>query len=399
MLSVDEALERVLELATPLESELVSVEDALGRVTTELIHARRTLPPCDVSAMDGYAVRRADLAAVPIELEVVETIFAGQAPERVVGPGEAARIMTGAPVPVGADAVVMQEKAALLSAVMVEILEQPADGANIRRAGEDVRLGALLFGAGTPLGLAEVGALWAQGLQRVAVHQRPTVAIASSGDELCGIWEEPRGRVVDTNSPVLAQAVKRAGGVPTELGISPDRLETLVQNLRRGLSHDVLITVAGASVGEKDYTREALTRLGVDIDFWKVAIKPGKPIAVGRAGRTLVFALPGNPVSALVTFELFVRPALRAMQGLPPAALRLPARTAAELAPARGVRHFVRATVDVREGELWATPLKTQSSGALASATSATHLIDLAPDGPPLLVGEKIVVIPLSWHS
>jgi molybdopterin molybdotransferase len=399
LLSVEEAIERVLELSAPLAEETVSIEDAIGRALTREIRATRTLPPKDNSAMDGYAVRTADLAAGALPLEIVERIFAGQKPSISLEEGMCARIMTGAELPNGADAVVMQEKVQVLDEERIEVLEVPLPGLNIRRRGEDIHEGSLLLTAGTSIGLGEAGALWGQGLTRVSVARRPRVTIASSGDELCNAWEESHGRIVDTNSPVLAQAVKLAGGIPTVVGVAPDRLEALVANFRRGLDGDVLITVAGASVGDRDFTRDAFAELGVDMDFWKVAMKPGKPLSVGRKDGTLVFGLPGNPVSAMVTFELFCRPALRALQGLQPAARSMPGRTASPLSKAKGLRHFLRATVEELDGALWATPLPNQSSGAISSALGATHLISLDPDVSELVVGSEIKLIPLSWGS
>lgn len=395
LLTVSEALERVLAAVKPLSPESVGVSEALGRALAAEVTARRTLPAWPTSAMDGYAVRAADLGQVPRRLAVVETVFAGQAPQRAVGPGECARIMTGARVPDGADAVVMQERTTPLPGA-VEVLEAPAPGANLRKRGEDVAEGAVLLRRGAVLGVSDAAALWAQGLGEVRVARRPTVAVATSGDELCAVGEEPGERTVDTNSPVIAELVRRAGGRPTELGISADRLEAISQTLRRGLEHDVLIAIAGASVGEKDYTREALQGLGVQLDFWRVAMKPGKPLALGRRGATLVFGLPGNPASAMVTFELFVRPALRALQGLPPEpALR--GRAAVALPKGSGLTHFLRATVELRDGVPWASPLATQASGALRSTSGATHLVVLRPDAPAAAVGDEVTLIPVSW--
>jgi molybdopterin molybdotransferase len=399
LLSVEEALERVLELCSPLSEETVSVEDAVGRATARDLIATRTLPPWDNSAMDGYAVRTADLAAGPVALEVVERIFAGQKPSLALEEGMCARIMTGAPLPAGADAVVMQERVQVVDGETIEVLAVPKAGANIRRRGEDVHEGHVLLAAHKEIGLAEAGAIWAQGIARVAVRRRPTVTIASSGDELCNHWEEAHGRIVDTNSPVLAQAVLRAGGLPTSLGVAPDRLDSITANFRRGLDSDVLITVAGASVGERDYTREALADLGVAIDFWQVAMKPGKPLAVGRRDGTLVFALPGNPVSAMVSFELFVRPALRAIQGLPPLTPLQAGRLGSDYLKAKGLRHFVRGTVALADGALVATPLPNQSSGATTSAVGATHLISLDPELEDPKAGTEVRLIPLSWGA
>ncbi len=401
LLPVDEALARVLERCAPLGRERVRIDDAVGRVTAEDVLAARTLPPWDNSAMDGYAVRSLDLGDVPRRLEVVETVFAGKTPKRALNAGQAARIMTGAPLPPGADAVVMQEKAERLSEATVEIREAVSPGTHVRKAGEDVRAGALLLASGTPIGLPEAAALWSQGLVEVAVPRRPTVAIASSGDELCTVGEDPQGRIVDTNSPVIAQGVRRAGGVPTQLGVANDRLDAVTELFRQGLSHDVLIAVSGASVGEKDFAQGAFEALGVPMDFWKVAMKPGKPLAVGRKGSTLVFSLPGNPTSALVTFELFVRPALRALQGLSAAWPRVPGRAAVDVrrGAAPGLTHFVRSTVTVRDGALWATPLTSQSSGAHASAVGATHLLRVPPSADVIAAGAPVDLIPVSWSA
>ena len=397
MLTVDDALERVLELCMPLPEETVSVEEAVGRALVQTIKAVRTLPPWDNAAMDGYAVRTADHSKGPVPLTVIERIFAGQRPSLPLDEGTCARIMTGGPIPVGADAVVPQERVQVLDDEQIEVLDLPKPNDHIRRQGEDVHEGQTLLEAGAPIGMAEAGALWGQGLTRVVVRRRPRVAIAATGDELCNSWEEPRDRIVDTNSPVIALGVKRAGGIPSTLGVTPDLLEAVVASFQKGLDADVLVTVAGASVGEHDYVRDAFAKLGVAMDFWNVAMKPGKPLAVGRRDRTLVFALPGNPVSAMVTFELFVRPALRALQGLPPLAVPLPGRLAEPITKAAGRRHFVRARVAVRDGALWATPLSNQSSGALSSATGATHLINLAPDLTRVEVGSEISLLPVDW--
>lgn len=395
LVSVEEAWARVRGLCSALPAEVVAIDDALDRALATEVRAVRTLPPWDNSAMDGYALRHADLSGGG-RLTVTQTIFAGQVSTVPVRPGECARIMTGAPLPPGADTVVMQERVERQGDA-IAVTEAPAPGANVRRRGEDVGQGALLFPAGTPVGLAEAGALWAQGLTEIAVHGRPTVAIAASGDELAPVGTPPGERIVDTNSPVIAAAARRAGARVTALGLAADRLEALIVTFRRGLEHDVLITLAGASVGDKDFTREAFSALGVELDFFKVAMKPGKPLAVGRKGRTLVFGLPGNPVSAMVTYERFVRPALRVLQGLPPGPRTLPGRAAVALKGSPSLRLFVRAHVEHRDGALWATPLASQSSGALASATGATHLISLAPGDESVPAGREIELLELSW--
>ncbi|MCU0699172.1 MAG: molybdopterin molybdotransferase MoeA [Myxococcaceae bacterium] len=398
LLPVEEALNRVLALCRPLPAVETAVGEALGRSLARAVVAGRTLPPWDNSAMDGFALRAADVTAPGTTLRVTSTIHAGQRPTVAVERGTCARIMTGAPLPPGADAVVMQEKVRAVGAEAT-IDEVPRPGQNVRRRGEDVDEGQTLFPAGAVLGIAEAGVVWSQGLDRVSVHRAPTVAIASSGDELCDVSDAPEGRIVDTNTPVIAQLVRRAGGEPTVLGRAPDQLDAVTQLFSKGLGFDVLITVSGASVGDKDFTREALGSLGVTMDFWKVAMKPGKPLAVGTRGSTLVFGLPGNPVSAMVTFELFVRPALRALQGLVPGPPLLSGRLASAVSKPPGLRHFVRASVERRGAELWASPLQNQSSGALTSAAGATHLISVPPDATQVPAGALVDLVPVSWSG
>ncbi|MCP3100853.1 molybdopterin molybdotransferase MoeA [Myxococcus sp. K15C18031901] len=402
LLPEDEARAQVLALATPLSSEWVAVDEGLGRTLAEDIVAQRTLPPWDNSAMDGYAVRAADLAGpLPVRLPVLETIYAGAAPHHEVRPGTCSRIMTGAPLPVGADAVVMRERARAVpdgGADRVDLTEAVEAGHFVRPRGEDAREGEVLLARGTPLGIPELGLLWAQGLGAIAVPRRPRVAILSTGDELCRADEPPRGRIVDTNAPSLALAVRRAGGTPSLLGIARDTRDAVAEALGRAEGFDVVLTSAGVSVGERDYVKEVLAALGVQQHLWRVAIKPGKPLVVGQRGGTLFFGLPGNPTSSLVTFELFVRPALRRMLGhvdvAPP---RVTGRLDGRLTKPPGLAHFVRVTAAWREGGLWAKPLATQTSGALRSAAAATHLLRFPRDASSLAHGDLVELLPLSW--
>ncbi|MBZ4420872.1 gephyrin-like molybdotransferase Glp [Myxococcus sp. RHSTA-1-4] len=402
LLSVEEARARVLSLASPLPSEWVPLEAALGRALADDVTAQRTLPPWDNSAMDGYAVRSADLAAPPpVRLAVVETVYAGAAPKREVGPGTCARIMTGAPLPAGADAVVMRERTRPVpdgGVDRVDILEPVGPGNFVRPRGEDAREGQVLLPRGTPLGIPELGLLWAQGLASVAVPRAPRVALLSTGDELCRADEAPQGRIVDTNAPSLALAVRRAGGVPTLLGIARDTRDSVEAALSRVDGFDVVLTSAGVSVGERDYVKEVLAALGVEQHFWRVAIKPGKPLLVGRRAGTLFFGLPGNPTSSLVTFELFVRPALRRLLGLADVEPgRVPGRLDGRLSKPAGLAHFVRVTAAWREGGLWARPLSTQTSGVLRSAAAATHLLHFPREANSLAHGDPVELLPLSW--
>jgi molybdopterin molybdotransferase len=396
LLPVEEALARILTRVQSLPGENVPVDEALARAAAEPVVALRTLPTADNSAMDGYAVRSADGARA---LKIVERIFAGQKPAREIEPGQCARIMTGAFLPLGADAVVMQEKTRALEGEAVEILEAATAGTNVRLRGEDTREGTELLAAGASFGVPEIGLCWAQGISQVKVHRRPTVAIVSSGDELASVGTPHQGRIYDTNSPSLAMLVRRAGGIPRVLGIAPDRLEAVREKISAGLDADVLITIAGVSVGEKDFVRDAMRELGVQLDFWKVAMKPGKPLAFGQRNATLVFGLPGNPISVLVTFELFVRPALRALQGLDPSARRMPAIIGAPFKKAPGLRNFVRARASSERGRLIAMPLPNQSSGALTSAAGCTHLISVPPDVTDLKAGDSVEVMEVSWEA
>jgi molybdopterin molybdotransferase len=401
LLSVKEAQARILAACRPMPAEWVALEQALGRALVHDVLARLTQPPYDNSGMDGYAVRATDVARPMSRLRVVEAIYAGQLPTRALGEGEAARIMTGAPVPSGATAVVMQERTRALEGPglgVVEVLEPVPAGANVRPAGEDARAGELLLPQGTALGIPELGLLWGQGFTSAEVPRRPSVAILATGDELCRPDAHRPGHIIDTNSPCLAVAVQRAGGVPRLLGIAPDTLEGVERLLASALEADVVLTSAGMSVGERDYVRRAFERLEIRAEFFGVAIKPGKPVAFARKGKTLVFGLPGNPTSSLVAFELFVRPALRRLLGhtevLPEPVL---ARSSVELKKRAGLAHYVRVRATWRDGELWAEPLATQTSGAVRSASAATHLLHFPMEAISLSPGDKVQLFQVSW--
>ncbi|MFT3836499.1 MAG: molybdopterin molybdotransferase MoeA [Myxococcaceae bacterium] len=396
MLSTDQAIAKILEVCEPLAIEQVSIDQAIGRALAAEVRAKRTLPPWDNSAMDGYAVRASE-AIAGAKLTLGDTIFAGQKATRPLAKGEAARIMTGAPVPPGADAVVMQEKTKA-DGGGVEILEAAKPRLNVRAMGEDARAGEPLLAEGTPLGIIEAGLLWAQGETEARVRRRPVVAIVSTGDELVPVGQAQGDRIVDTNAPTIAWAVSRAGGTPKPLGIATDTPEAVKARLAQGLDADVLVTLAGVSVGDKDFVKPALESLGVQTIFWRIAIRPGKPLYVGRKGNTLVFGLPGNPLSSMVCFELYLRPALRALLGLPKLpAPRVPGRIATGFKKAPGLTHYVRATV--APGTLDATPLPTQTSGALSSGSQATHLIEVPDEVEQLKPNDPVRLIPVTWNA
>jgi len=401
MLSVEEALERILAAASPLPAEATPIADAVGRAPVEDLIAQRTVPPWDNSAMDGYAVRSADVAEAPVKLSIVETIYAGQQPTRALAPGESSQIMTGAPMPRGADAVVMVERTEKRSETEVEILEPVGPQTFVRARGEDVREGETLLHKGSAIGVAEAVLLWSQGFSQVNVARRPRLAILATGDELSAVETASSGNIVDSGSPAMALAAARCGAIATRLGIARDSAESLARALATAASgFDAVLTIGGVSAGAHDFVRGALADAGVTMDFWKVAIKPGKPLAFGRRGATLFFGLPGNPTSSLVSFELFVRPALRRMLGhaqvLTP---RMDGRTEVEIQKPAGLTHFIRAQAQWRDGQLWAKPLETQSSGAVRSMVGATHLIVVPSATTQVPAGGAVALHPLSWRD
>ena len=394
-LEVGEAQAIVLEATPVLGPETVVAPAALGRVLAEGVVSDRTLPPADCSAMDGFAVRASELAqaspARPVSLPVVFEVPAGGRAPRPLAPGEAARIFTGGPLPPGADTVVRQEDAEPAGG-RVAIRVAPGLGDHVRPAGEDVREGDKILAAGIRLHAAHLGMLAALGRSVVAVRQRPRVAILSGGDELV---EPDRsvagGRIVASNSYSLAAQCREAGAEPVYLGIARDRPDEIERGLRAGLRCDVLLSSAGVSVGDHDHVRPVLEKLGCRLAFWGVRMKPGYPLAFGRLdaeGLPLVFGLPGNPVSAMVTFEQFVRPALLKMAGR----VRVfrpvvEARLAEPLEKPAGRLHFVRVELARRGAEILATPTGNQSSGVLRSMTEGTGLLVFAAEATRLEAG------------
>jgi molybdopterin molybdotransferase len=399
-LSPAEALETILDATRPLGAETVAARDALGRVLVEPVVSDRRLPPADNSAMDGYAVQSSDLAGAGPEnrvwLQVVCEMAAGAEPSRSIGSGEAARIFTGAPIPPGADAVVRQEDTTR-DGDRVEIRVATPAHDNVRDAGEDVQVGDAVLAAGTRLGSAQLGVLASLGRAVVSVHQRPRVAILSGGDELV---EPDRGvaggGIVSSNSYSLAAHCHEIGAEPLYLGIARDTPEDLERHFRAGLSGHVLVSSAGVSVGDRDYVRPVLEKLGCELVFWGVEMKPGYPLAFGRFPSStgpLVFALPGNPVSALVTFEQFVRPALRKMMGhkswYRPV---VQARLAEPLRKKAGRLHFVRVLLERVEGVIVARATGNQGSGVLSSMTAAQGLLVFPADATELREGDTASV-------
>ena len=401
-LTVDEAQTTILEATPRLGAETISASDAMARVLAEAVDSTRCQPPDDCSAMDGYAVRSADLTDAstdhPISLPVVYEVPAGGRADRSLEAGEAARIFTGAPIPPGADAVVRQEDTRVQTEGVprVEILVSPTNQAHIRSAGEDFEVGDSLIEPGCVLGAAHLGVLASIGRSVVSVYQRPRVAILSGGDELV----EPdrpagSGQIVSSNSYTISAQCREVGADPVYLGIAADRPEAIEERFRAGLRADVIVSSAGVSVGDHDHVRSVLERLGCKLIFWGVRMKPGFPLVFGviESTGTLVFGLPGNPVSAAVTFEQFVRPTLRKMQGH--RSLYRPvvrARLTRGLTKPAGRLHFVRVTLESRKDGLFATPTSNQSSGVLTSLIRGGGLLVFPAQCESLAEGAEVDV-------
>jgi len=382
-----------------LGAERLPLLESMGRVLASDAVAGVTLPPWDNSAMDGYAVHASDLARIPVTLPVLETVAAGQFATRAVAAGEAIRIMTGAPIPAGADSVVRVEDTDAGTA-RVEIRSARDAGKNIRPRGEDIAEGRVAIPAGTALGAAQIGVLASIGLAQVDVYRAPRVAILTSGDELVeldGFDQVRSGRkIVTSNSYTLQAAVQAMGAIPVYLGIAGDTPQSLRAALGRARDCDMIITSAGISVGEFDYVRDVLAALGADMKFWRVRMRPGAPIGFGLLGGTPWLGLPGNPVSTLVTFELFARPAIRKMMGHArlfrrpvPVVLEEAVTVNAELT------HFLRATITHSGSGATARLTGPQSSGILTSMSLANALLVVPAGRKRVDAGETLHAIPL----
>ncbi len=401
LLTVDEALAHILATApTPLDTEWVPLAQARGRTMAEDLHARRTQPPVAVSAMDGYAVRAADIAQVPATLKLVGQSAAGRAFAGTMGAGETVRIFTGAPVPDGADTILMQENARA-SGQSVTALQVEPRGRHVRPAGLDFAAGERGPRRGRRLGAADLALAAAMNHPVLPVARPPRVAILATGDELVAPGTEPGpAQIVASNSFALAAIVEAAGGVPLDLGIAGDSFAALSSAIAgaRACEADVLVTLGGASVGDHDLVQEALRRAGMDLGFWKVAMRPGKPLMHGHIGPMRVLGLPGNPVSSIVCGVLFVRPLIRALCGDPDAGLPPlePARLGTAL-PANGDRQdFMRATVMVRPGEVpVVSAAAMQDSSMLRVLATAEALIVRAILAPAAAAGDCCVVMRL----
>jgi molybdopterin molybdotransferase len=397
MISLEEALDKILSHIQPLGTEKVSLTDALGRVLAEDIYAPRDIPPLDNSGMDGYAVRWEDITNAsqdrPIRLGVIGDLPAGFIAKKEVRKGQAIRIMTGAPIPEGADTVVPVEETKK-DGNFVLISKAIVLGDSIRHAGEDVKKGDRVISKGDLIRPAEAGMLASVSRSSIHVYQRPLVAILCTGEELVDVDESLNdAKIVSSNSYTLAAQVKDCGAIPIQLGIAKDRKEEIEQKLSQGLRADVLVSSAGVSVGDYDYVRDVLSDLGMEMIFWKVAMKPGKPLAFGTIRGKPVFGLPGNPVSSMVSFEQFVRPSLLKMMGH--SNLFRPVIEAIlkeEIHKEPGRRHFIRAFVSFEQDHYYVTTTGDQGSAILRSMIKANGLVIIPENERYVRAGEKVKV-------
>jgi molybdopterin molybdotransferase len=392
MLTVEEALDAILARVPVLGSERIDVLGSLGRVLAEPVVSRREIPPWPNSSMDGYAVRAEDTSRGRA-LAIVGRVEAGSLPSRAVGRGEAMRIFTGAPLPEGADTVVPQEDVDA-GGDRISLRAAAERAAYVRHRGEDVRVGDRVLEAGIVLTAAEIGLLATLGFSQVPVFRRPRVAILSTGNELADLGTEPGpGQIPNTNTYTLMAQVLEAGAEPVNLGVAADRLELIEARVRAGGDADVLVSSAGVSVGDLDLVREALARAGAELHLWQVSMRPGKPITFGTLGGRPMFGLPGNPVSAMVTFELFVRPALLKMTGRRRLSRPRVRARALEPVPNPGSRRgYLRVHLEATPQGLGARLTGEQGSAILRSMVAADGLAVVPPDTVVPAGGELEVI-------
>ena len=398
LLPVAEAVARVLDRAEPLPVEDVPLADAEGRVLAQDIAARRTQPPDDVSAMDGYAVRAEDVASAPARLRLIGEVAAGRPFDGAVRPGEAVRIFTGGVLPPGSDTIVIQENTAR-DGDLVVVKEPATRGKNVRAAGLDFRQGHVGLRKGRRLTGRDVSLAAALNHATLPVHRRPKVAIAATGDELVPPGSEPLpGQIVHSNIFAIAALARHAGAEPIDLGIWPDKLDETIAGVRRARAQaDVLVTTGGASVGDYDLVQPALAAEGLALAFWKIAMRPGKPLMSGRLGAMHVLGLPGNPVSTFVCSLLFLVPLIRRLSGRDDLALATGSGVLGRDLKANDERaDYMRATLALRDdGTAVATPFPLQDSSMLVPLAAADCLVIREPFAPAAKAGSPCVFVSL----
>ena len=396
-IKVDEARKVILEKIKVQGTEKVSISEALGRILSEDIIARRNNPPMDNSAMDGYALKAKDIELAtsenPIKLEIIEDLAAGYSPKMTIQSGQAVRIMTGAPIPEGADAVIMQEDTER-NENSVQVKDKAEIRENIRDAGEDVREGETVIKKGAKLLPAHIGMMAVVGRSSVLVGRRPSVAILSTGDEIKDLDDSLSGPCIyNSNGYMLAAQVKSAGGIPSYLGIARDNEEDLMEKFNWALQCDMVVSSGGVSVGDYDLVKASLKKMGQEMLFWKVAMKPGKPLAFGRIDNVPIFGLPGNPVSSFVSFEQFVRPSIRKMMGASQLShLLVQAKLTHTVHKKAGRQHFLSAYVKWENGTCTVSPTQEQGSGILKSTVNANGLLIFPLELTEMTKGTEVTV-------
>ncbi len=404
VITVGEAVNLILRQIRPLPAEEVALLEGHERVLCENVRAARHVPPFRNSAMDGFAVRWTDVRNCspesPAVLRVLETVPAGYVAKHRLVNGTAIRTMTGAPLPDGSDTVVRVEDTETIGD-QVHIRKVEGEGSHVRKAGEDIRKGETILQKGRRLTAADIGLVASVGKPRVKVYRRPTVAIISTGDELLNVEDPPQpGKIVNSNSYTLAAAIAETGALPRVLGIARDNRKGLVTAFKKSLAYDVIVTSGGVSVGDFDFVKEALRDVGVRMRFWRVAQRPGHPMAFGRAGAKPVFGLPGNPVSSTVSFLLYARPALLKMMGHKK--LFLPVNQATlehDIHKHHRLKEFIRCRIRRENGRLFVSSTGTQSSGVLRSLSLAEGLIVAHEKEQLLAKGSAVPVIVLDYRD
>ena len=398
MIDVAEARRRIIEAITPLAPEQIALGDGLGRVLATDVRSRRTQPPAAVSAMDGYAVQAADVAKLPATLKIIGEVPAGAAFEGEVGPGETVRIFTGATVPRGADAIVIQENTTRHDD-QVDVNDGTAPkGRYVRPVGLDFTEGDVLLKAGRVLSARDIGLAAAMNVPWLQVHRRPRIALLATGDEVV-MPGDPIGpnQIVSSNGLALSSFIVANGGQATDLGIAPDKADALRSMAAGAQGSDMLVTTGGASVGEHDLVQKVLGDIGLEVNFWRIAMRPGKPLIFGHIGNTLLLGLPGNPVSALVCAIIFLTPALHALQGIKQD--RRPTDTAIltqELEENDERQDYLRATLARGEdGIMLATAMGKQDSSVFSGLAHADCLIVRAPFAPLAVAGTAVTILRL----
>ena len=401
MIDVREAREIILrEISSLKESESLKIGSSVGRVSALDIKARENIPPFDNSAMDGFAVKAEDLQGAsrenPKTLRVIEDLPAGYTTIKTIQTDEAIRIMTGASLPRGADSVVMVEDTSPVTSQkdFVKIFREIKLGENVRYAGEDLRKGETAIKKGSILKPGHIGMLASLGISHIKVFRKPKVAILATGDELAEVEDKLKpGKIRNSNAYSLCAQALRSGSSPVLLGIARDTKRDLEQKIRKGLNADMLLVSGGISVGDYDFVKDVLKNLGTEMKFWRVAMKPGKPLAFGMIKKMPVFGLPGNPVSSMITFEQFVRPALLKMSGARDLfRFHLPAIVKNDFQKKKGLRYFLRVVLENKNGSLYASLTGPQGSGILRSMVLADGIMELPEETEKVRAGESAQV-------